>query len=149
MTAPPIVIDARAGIPPAPKGAMRVNSSGRLFWSNSERLQVWRDLLQLRIATYVPARGYYFPPGTAVDVVIDFYLLRPKSHTRKQRANIAHTQYPDLDKLIRAVLDELTGTIIRDDREVVSILAGKQWTADARKEGAFITVTASPERSER
>lgn len=34
---------------------------------------------------------------------------------------------PDLDKLVRAVLDSLTGTCYRDDSQVVSLFASKAW----------------------
>jgi len=36
---------------------------------------------------------------------------------------------PDLDKLIRSVLDALTGTCYRDDSQVVTIEAQKVWDA--------------------
>jgi Holliday junction resolvase RusA-like endonuclease len=37
---------------------------------------------------------------------------------------------PDLDKLIRAVMDALTGTCYLDDSQVVRIRASKSWRSD-------------------
>ena len=37
-------------------------------------------------------------------------------------------QSPDLDKLVRSVLDALTGYAYIDDRQVGSLVASKEWT---------------------
>ena len=52
----------------------------------------------------------------------------------------------DVDKLLRAALDAMTGIVYRDDVLVVSATASKEWAA--RDPGVWITVKpASPARS--
>ena len=76
-----------------------------------------------------------------------FQFSRPKSHLNaaglKLAAPRAHTQKPDLDKLVRCVLDALTGLAYPDDSRVVSVDARKDW---AEKSGCHITVEAAEDR---
>jgi crossover junction endodeoxyribonuclease RusA len=48
-----------------------------------------------------------------------------------------HTQTPDLDKLLRAVLDALTGIAFEDDKQVACLVGRKRWGSE---EGVQITV---------
>lgn len=61
-----------------------------------------------------------------------FYFSRPKSHYGakgvKQSAPEQHTQTPDVDKLLRAVADALTGVVWRDDRQAWAVVGRKFWT---------------------
>lgn len=62
-----------------------------------------------------------------------FTFPRPKAHYRTGRhagelrpsAPLVHSSRPDLDKLLRAVGDALTGIVWRDDSQVASIVASK------------------------
>jgi len=69
-------------------------------------------------------------------VTIHFGIPRPKFQTELKRGQrIVKMEYyyarpaiqPDLDKLIRAVLDALTGVCYDDDAQVVMLLATKQY----------------------
>jgi crossover junction endodeoxyribonuclease RusA len=60
----------------------------------------------------------------AVRVALAFYLPRPKKYQRRG-VPVAHLTKPDLDKLVRGVLDALTHVVWRDDSQVVELLAGK------------------------
>lgn len=61
-----------------------------------------------------------------VRVTIAFYLPRPKS-LAKRGVPAAHLKAPDLDKLLRAVLDAFTHVVWRDDSQVVELVATKQY----------------------
>lgn len=76
------------------------------------------------------------PVANAVAVGIVFRFVRPKSATRP-----APSIPPDLDKLARAVLDSLTGTIIRDDGQVVKLVAEKRYCRPGEPEGAVVVVS--------
>lgn len=56
------------------------------------------------------------------EVVMEFTFTRPKSTPKRWKLN---TKRPDLDKLVRAVLDGITNVLIPDDSQVVRITAGK------------------------
>src|SRR5262249_9551158 len=54
----------------------------------------------------------------AVTLTITFALPRPLSLPKRITA---HTKKPDLDKLVRAVADAVTGILFRDDAQIVQL----------------------------
>jgi crossover junction endodeoxyribonuclease RusA len=79
------------------------------------------------------------PIDEPLELSVIFYLPRPKTATRDFPAVM-----PDLDKLIRAVGDSLSGLVYVDDSRIVSISAQKRY-ADYRGPGAFILVNTLPD----
>jgi Holliday junction resolvase RusA-like endonuclease len=71
------------------------------------------------------------------DLHLVFFMPRPKSLPKKKRLN---TKRPDLDKLIRTVLDGLTNYIIPDDSQVVSVSARKLYAIENQPPGVRIRV---------
>lgn len=97
--------------------------NGRMVETN-KGLYPWRKLVE---QTAVAAmRGYESLTGPLF-AELDFYLPRPKTVTR-----MWPTVKPDVDKLLRAVLDSLTNAdVYRDDSEVVDSRAIKRYAVDA------------------
>jgi Holliday junction resolvase RusA-like endonuclease len=62
-----------------------------------------------------------FAKGTSVRVDLYFRFLRPPSAKKRTHPVVK----PDLDKLVRAILDSLTGVGFADDGQVVEIIARK------------------------
>lgn len=68
-----------------------------------------------------------------------FVFPRPKSHYRSGRhahdlkptAPVYHSSKPDTDKLLRAIGDSLTGTVVRDDAQLAHVRATKVYGAHA------------------
>jgi Holliday junction resolvase RusA-like endonuclease len=87
-----------------------------------------------------------------VHIVAEFVFPRPKSHFRtgrnehllRERAPTHHSSKPDLDKLLRAIGDALTGVVIRDDSQIVSWDTFKRYGVGAR---VILTVSALPDRT--
>lgn len=84
-----------------------------------------------------------------VAVTLVFRFTRPKSHYRTGRnahllredAPIRMAQKPDVDKLVRSVLDALTGVVLVDDALVYKVIAERFWTGDHLSgEGTSITI---------
>ena len=109
-------------------------------------LRAWRDTVAMACAR----AGAQADASGPVWVEVEFYLPRPKSHylpggglssigkrwpmpTRKGR--------DDLDKLMRAVFDALTGVAYDDDSRVVRAPSGKQWAGHTGASGARIRIT--------
>jgi crossover junction endodeoxyribonuclease RusA len=77
---------------------------------------------------------------------VTFYFARPKGHygtgknadVLKASAPEHHTSKPDVDKLIRAIGDSLSGRVIRDDSYFAEIVARKRYGVPR----AVITVSA-------
>ncbi len=87
-----------------------------------KRLDGWEE--NIRIAATEAVAGA--PPSErGWTVRLKFFLRRPKTVKR-----IDPTTKPDLDKLVRAVLDPLTGVVYNDDCQVVDIHARKYYVDD-------------------
>ena len=128
MTEPVAVAFRVVGLP-IPQGSLRAYRNAndgpvRLAYSNASTLAVWRGMVA---AAARDAWGESEPPTRQpVGVQINFGLPRPASHYGTGRnadrvrlsAPLLPATRPDLDKLTRAVLDALTGTILVDDAQV-------------------------------
>ena len=112
---------------PVPQGSMKFIKPGVMIHSRAKELAVWRaDIARnAELFGYTPVTG-------GVSVEINFVFIKPKTVTREMP-----TVAPDLDKLIRAVLDGLTGVAYEDDCQVVTITASKHYGTTA---GAWIGV---------
>jgi crossover junction endodeoxyribonuclease RusA len=76
-----------------------------------------------------------------VYVTVSFLVPKPKSAPKYLRHV---TKKPDLDRLLRALLDAITGVLIVDDAQVVSISAAKSYAIECRPH-ADVLVMAAPE----
>lgn len=85
-----------------------------------------------------------------IEVILRFKFLRPQGHYSKAQIAMPYQltrsapkmmrTKPDIDKLIRAVLDALTGIAMRDDNQVARIQAEKEYCNE--RPGAQVTVIA-------
>jgi crossover junction endodeoxyribonuclease RusA len=112
---------------PVPQGSMKFIRPGVMIHSRAADLAVWRA----DIARNAELSGFK-PVSGGVKVEIDFIFIRPKSANRP-----FPTVAPDLDKLIRAVLDGLTGVAYEDDSQVILIQATKTY---GQNTGAWIGI---------
>ena len=114
---------------PIPQGSMKV-IRGHIIHTRARDLTLWRN----NIATCARSNGDSLSIG-AVEIFLTFVLKKPKTVTRKEPF-----VRPDLDKLIRAVLDALTGVSYVDDQQVVEISANKVYADNTSDEGVWISV---------
>lgn len=73
------------------------------------------------------------PIETAVVLTATAYMSIPKSTSKKRRAamlagEIRPTKKPDIDNVLKAVLDGLNGLAFRDDSQVVTIAIRKKYS---------------------
>lgn len=99
---------------PVPQGSMKV-INGHVIHNRGSALAAWRSQIALT-ARQSGAK----PTLEPVDIDMVFTILRPKTVTRPE-PSVA----PDLDKLVRGVLDALTAVMYRDDSQVTSLRAQK------------------------
>ncbi len=78
-------------------------------------------------------RGPMLTGPVTVDAL--FYMPKPKSARKK---DIWPAKRPDIDKLVRAVLDGMTGIAFKDDAQVVNLSAMKKYSDE--KLGVWISV---------
>lgn len=110
---------------------------------NREEQKAW----EARVALTARQSGAPFVTGIPIGIHVTFFIPRPKGDYRtgkhagelRATAPAAPAKKPDVDKLLRAVLDGLTGVIYHDDAQVVEVQASKAYSRDGQA-GARITV---------
>lgn len=111
-----------------------------IMHNKSSELMDWR----YRIAKEYRESGGEYTERYGIDIHVEFLFTRPKSVKAEKRPNM--TVKPDVDKLLRAVMDALTGVAYKDDSQVVSVTAVKRYGRANDVDCAYITV--SQRRSE-
>jgi len=121
---------------PVPQGSKSIGRTrtGQSFVheSNRARLEPWRHAIT---AAAQHAMGAGSPLTGPLVLTVVFRFGRPKAHYRGGRhadelrltAPHLHDKRPDLDKLLRALGDALTGTVFTDDAQVAEVAATKAY----------------------
>lgn len=112
---------------PVPQGSLKF-INGRPIHARATDLAVWRaDIARnAELSGYKPVQG-------GVKVSCSFVYLKPKSAKDRTLPWVK----PDLDKLVRAVLDGLTGVAYEDDSQVVLLQANKTY---GEREGVWLEI---------
>ena len=96
--------------------------------SANAKLKPWRQEVAAMASLAVIGKPVLSGP---IIVKADFIFLKPKS---TKNSVVYKTTKPDLDKLIRGLLDSLTGIVFCDDSQVVRVSAFKAYGDVARTE---------------
>jgi crossover junction endodeoxyribonuclease RusA len=128
---------------PRPQGSKRHVGNGRMIES-SPRVAEWRTLVAHTASIERAGQPVIEGPVT-VDVVFGFGLPKQPGTRRSQDP---HTQRPDLDKLVRAVLDALTGVMYTDDSQVVELSARKVWVETGQDCAVIMVQPCTKQRKE-
>ncbi len=107
------------GLPRAQGSCRAYVCQGRAIVTNKNpNLNMWRELVRVEGRAHAPVTLW----EGALNVSC-YFTFSPTKARKKQ--GMSHYQRPDIDKLLRAVLDALTGVIWRDDAQVM-ILRGQK-----------------------
>lgn len=120
---------------PRPQGSkLAFARSGKVWMRESagDGLRTWRQHVYSAVVEVANGQPPYDGP---VHLDVRFYLPRPKRPKWPRPAS-----RPDLSKLIRALEDELTGTLLSDDARIVSVSATKEWSDVEHAPGARVRV---------
>jgi Holliday junction resolvase RusA-like endonuclease len=147
--APAQAIDLRFMGDPAPQGSKQITRWGGLR-EVSKKVEPWRAVVQYQSEQQY--KGPVIDGPVSIDVV--FVFVRAKTHwsTAKGRtdqllpsAPLHHTKAPDLDKLVRGILDPLTtrcgGCVLKDDSQVVVLECSKRYAEANETTGALVRIT--------
>lgn len=112
-----------------------------------EKTRTYEALIRYE-ASHAIERMVVKPDFTAVcRVGIRAYFEVPQSYSRKKRNQIAESGTmqvrpgkPDLDNIIKAVLDGMNGIVYRDDVQVVRLTAEKCWCEGEEMPRVEVTV---------
>jgi Holliday junction resolvase RusA-like endonuclease len=136
-----------------PKGQPRPRAFARKMGAihvarfyDSDVADEWKRAVMLAIMQAAKVgNGWHFT-SQAVSVSINFAMPRPKSHSGakglKPSAPVAHVGKPDVDNLLKLVMDQITksGRVWRDDSQVVSLTVHKFWAVGA-EQGCSVSIS--------
>ena len=105
---------------PIPQGSMKHIGNGRMIHSRATDLATWRALISI-----AAKNAGCKPIDSPISITLVFRLKKPKTVRRE-----FPTVPPDLDKLIRGVLDGLTDAAYLDDSQVIDINAKKVYSSN-------------------
>lgn len=139
-----------------PKGSVRAVPIRRADGSTRLRLVQERGVSEF-VATVRTCASRAFglrPPWTGpVRLEVNFMFPRPKCHYRggkpgpgrlRPSSPVSVTRRPDLDKVLRAVLDAISGVVIADDAQVAEIRATKEYVREDRGPGVWVSIRRRP-----
>lgn len=83
--------------------------------------------------SFLAAGGKMIPDGGYVTVAVDAYFKIPKSYTKRKRLDCEHNiirpdKKPDIDNVLKAVLDALNKVAYEDDKQVVEVICRKWYS---------------------
>jgi crossover junction endodeoxyribonuclease RusA len=117
---------------PRPQGSKRHLGNGIMIES-SKHVKNWRAFARLKATIAMQGQQRINKPN-AVRLIVQFGFDRPKKHSTTKGlridAPVYHTGSPDTDKLLRALLDSMTGVVFEDDSQV-SVIDARKFYAKA------------------
>ena len=121
---------------PVQQGSLRgfvVKGRAVITADNKAPLRNWRASVQQAAADAVPE-----PLSGPIEIGARFVLSRPQS---APKSRIWPDVQPDLDKLVRALLDSLTGIAFHDDKQVCRLAAvDKVYATPSGQTGAIVRI---------
>lgn len=126
---------------PIGKGRPRFTRTGHC-WTPDKTVAYERDIKMTYWSTY-GHRKYAEDKALAVEIIL--YYPRPKRMTKvkrllAQKGVLRPTVKPDVDNVIKGILDALNGVAFEDDRQIVQIACEKWYDITDENEG-FASVT--------
>ena len=121
---------------PQPQGSVRAflpkGGNRPVLTCDNAKVKPWRQDVAALAAVAMHEKGQkILSRPRAVQVKVTFYFQKPKSSGKNIQFK---TTKPDLDKLLRALLDALTGIAFEDDAQVVACHVYKAFGVPARTE---------------
>ena len=134
-----------AGTPVTQGSTKAFVRGGRAIITHDKRgpLLNWRN--DIAYAARDAAKGEYADRGVPVYVAAAFSLQRPKSAPKRV---VLPTTKPDIDKLLRALLDACTGVLWADDSQVVDVRVIKNYAGMGTPPGCHVEIRFEPIQEE-
>lgn len=122
---------------PVGQGNIRHLGKGRpAVHQNAKRLKPWRQRIADAAREEMAAQGVdLIPSPTPVELHATFAVKRPQ-----RPKSWAPVVRPDLDHYLRALCDSLSGVLVEDDAQIVSVWVSKVYPTDGHLPGVTFTV---------
>lgn len=120
---------------PQPKGSTRafVRGGRAIVTSDNPKVKAWQNVVAKSAKLAYPQTTF----DGAVSVFARFSLPHPTTGKRR----LHHTTRPDLDKLLRAVGDSLSGVLWKDDAQIVNLEGTKEYADPGDPPRVVVLVT--------
>ena len=120
---------------PVAKARPRVTKTGHAY--TPEKTVNYENLVRLMYSNKY--HGMSFPAKVPLTMEIKVFMGIPQSTSKKRAADMMKckerpTKKPDVDNIIKIVMDALNGVAYPDDKQVVSIVCNKYYNATPRVE---------------
>jgi crossover junction endodeoxyribonuclease RusA len=92
-----------------------------IITSANSKLKKWRETVR---ATAIKEMGFAMPAGRHVPLRVDLVFFLEKAKSNKLYDAV---KKPDLDKLVRGLLDGMTKVVYDDDSQIVELHASKSY----------------------
>jgi Holliday junction resolvase RusA-like endonuclease len=129
-------------VPKTPKALKRhrMTRGGRVYDPSAQDKKEWMEYAK----DFCPT----VPLQNELEIELEFLLPRPKSHfcTGKNRGILKssapkhHLSTPDLDNLVKFVLDAMNGYFYRDDSQIVSIRCSKMFVSSPGEGSTYVVI---------
>ena len=122
-------VTARLYVSPEPKGRPRFTTfGGHIHTYTPKKTELYERRIKDQYIKYTD--GYKFEKGQPICVSVVFGMPIPKSAPKSRKRAMAdgiirHTKKPDVDNLIKSVLDALNGVAWVDDAQIVRLTSMK------------------------
>ena len=122
---------------PKPQPRPRLANNGKVF--NPHSADIWKNEIK---AAFLACRRETITTPVLLKVV--FYLPLPKNKQSLSVRNesIEHSIKPDLDNLLKALMDAMTNVCIWEDDALVYKIESEKWYASTSRTGARIIIEA-------
>jgi crossover junction endodeoxyribonuclease RusA len=113
---------------PQPQGSSRafVRNGKAAVTSTNKKLKPYRqDVTQICMEEISRSGFEMIGKHIPVGAILDFRFRKPPSVPKKRKHMVVK---PDIDKLVRATFDALSGVVYHDDATVVDVHATKEYT---------------------
>ncbi len=114
---------------PQGKARPRFSRKSGTVYTPSKTAKYEKEIRQ----SFLAAGGKMIPAGSYVAVTVDAYFSIPKSYTKRKRLECEHNikrpdKKPDIDNVLKAVLDALNKVAYADDKQVIGIVCRKWYS---------------------
>lgn len=147
-----MTIDFFAAGKPEPQGSskgfvIKSKATGNLraiVTSDNAKLKPWRATVQAAAQCALEQagalRGHLIESSVCIEA--SFVMPTPKWAEAKLRKGkpVACVTRPDVDKLLRGLLDALTGIVFADDAQVVRVVASKTYAVPGSQPGVGVRI---------
>jgi Holliday junction resolvase RusA-like endonuclease len=121
---------------PQPQGSSRMvpiktpTGNHMVITSANRKLKPWRQEVACMAMIEAQSLDQVLSEGP-VSIAADFYFAAP---VKMPKGRKGMTTKPDIDKLLRGILDGITGVLIRDDSQVTEVASVKRYGLPERAE---------------